>query len=253
MNSPRRMNAGSESVPTRALPETPPFNARASASNVWLAARILSASASKRLPAAVSVIPVGVRSNNARSSSSSSALICADNAGWLMCSFSAARVRWPASATAAKLRRRLKSINGYIVANGRCNNELRVITSTDWRDSNKRLDFPWTSPYLAHIQCSKGNAMAEKRRSMQEVPVPDLLAALTAYGLGTSRLSPHAEQGARRSWLARCVERTFARDDARTARESPDLDSEWMGGRYARSRRLLDTALRAARQRKGVL
>ena len=32
------MNAGSESVPTRALPEMPPFNARASASNVWLAA-----------------------------------------------------------------------------------------------------------------------------------------------------------------------------------------------------------------------
>src|SRR6266540_700257 len=61
MNSPRRMNAGSESVPTRALPETPPFNARASASNVWLAARILSASASRRLPAAVSVIPVDVR------------------------------------------------------------------------------------------------------------------------------------------------------------------------------------------------
>jgi hypothetical protein len=147
----------------------------------------------------------------------------------------------------------LKSINGYIVANVRRNNELRVITSTDWRDSNKRLDFPWASPYLAHVQCSERDAMAQKRRPMQEVPVPDLLAALTAYGLGTPRLSPHAEQGARRSWLARCVERTFARDDARTAGESPDLDSEWMGGSYARSRRLLDAALRAARQRKGVL
>jgi hypothetical protein len=147
----------------------------------------------------------------------------------------------------------LKSINGYIVANGRCNNELRVITSTDWRDSNKRLDFQWPSPYLAHMQCSKGDAMAEKRRPMQEVPVPDLLAALTAYGLGSPRRSPHAEQGARRSWLARCVERTFARDDARTALRSPDLDDEWVGGSYARSRRLLDAALRAARQRKGVL
>jgi hypothetical protein len=94
--------------------------------------------------------------------------------------------------------------------------------------------------------------MAEKRRPMQEVPVPDLLAALTAFGLGTTRLAPHAE-GAQRSWLARCVERTFARDDARTARELPDLDDEWVGGSYARSRRLLDAALRAARQRKGVL
>jgi hypothetical protein len=94
--------------------------------------------------------------------------------------------------------------------------------------------------------------MAEERCSMQEVPVPDLLAALTAYGLGSPRPLPHAEQGAQRSWLARCVERTFARDDARSARESPDLDDEWAGGSYARSRRLLDAALRAARQRKGV-
>ena len=95
--------------------------------------------------------------------------------------------------------------------------------------------------------------MAEKRRPIQNVLVPDLLAALTAYGLGTAGLSPHAEQGAWRSWLARCVERTFGRDDARTARESPDLDDEWVGGSYARSRRLFDAALRAARQRKGVL
>jgi hypothetical protein len=94
--------------------------------------------------------------------------------------------------------------------------------------------------------------MGEKRRPMQEVSVPDLLAALTAFGLRTTRLSPHAE-GAQRSWLARCVERMFARDDARTAPESPDLDDEWMGGSYAQSRRLLDTALRATRQRKGVL
>ncbi len=95
--------------------------------------------------------------------------------------------------------------------------------------------------------------MAETRRPMGEVPVPDLLAALTAFGLGTTRLSAHAKQDTQRSWLARCVERTFARDDARTARGSPDLDAEWMGSSYARSRRLLDAALRAARQRKGVL
>ena len=38
-------------------------------------------------------MPLDVRSNNASSSSSSSALICALTAGWLMCSFSAARVR----------------------------------------------------------------------------------------------------------------------------------------------------------------
>jgi hypothetical protein len=48
------------------------------------------------------------------------------------------------------------------------------------------------------------------------------------------------------------METTFARDAARTARESPDFDDEWMGGSYAQSRRLLDAALRAARQRRGV-
>jgi hypothetical protein len=77
--------------------------------------------------------------------------------------------------------------------------------------------------------------MAEKRCPRQEVPVPDLLAALTAYGLGGPGLLPRADEGpagsqaARRSWLARCLR-----------------------GSYAWSRRLLDTALHAARQRKGV-
>jgi hypothetical protein len=100
--------------------------------------------------------------------------------------------------------------------------------------------------------------MAEERRPMQEVPVPDVLAALTAYGLDGPRLLPHADKGsagfpaARRSWLARCLERTFARDDAGAALRSSDLDDEWAGGSYAQSRRLLDAALHAARQRKGV-
>jgi hypothetical protein len=98
--------------------------------------------------------------------------------------------------------------------------------------------------------------MAKQQGAMQEVRVPDLLAALTAYGLGGPRELPHADQGpsgfpaVRRSWLARCVGRTFARDDA--APGSSDLDDEWAGGSYARSRRLLDTALHAARQHKGV-
>ena len=98
--------------------------------------------------------------------------------------------------------------------------------------------------------------MAEKQRSKQELPVPDLLAALTAYGLNGARLSRHASEGperpqtARRSWLGRYLERAFARDAAGGA--PPDLDDEWAGGSYARSRRLLEAALHAARQRKGV-
>ena len=95
--------------------------------------------------------------------------------------------------------------------------------------------------------------MTENRRAMQEVLVPDLLAALTAYGLGGSGPLLHGNEEPRRSWLARCAERMFARDDARTAPASPDLDDEWMGGSYAQSRRLLDAALRAVRQRKGVV
>jgi hypothetical protein len=100
--------------------------------------------------------------------------------------------------------------------------------------------------------------MTKQQRSMQEVRVPDLLAALTAYGLGGARLLPHADEGAagpqavRRSWLARCLEQTFARDDAGATPGSSDLDDEWAGGSYAQSRRLLDAALHAARQRKGV-
>ena len=95
--------------------------------------------------------------------------------------------------------------------------------------------------------------MAENRRAMQEVQVPDLLAALTASGLGSPRLPLQTDQVARRSCLARCAERMLAHDDASTAPGSPDLDDEWMGGSYARSRRLLDAALRAVRQRKGVI
>ena len=95
--------------------------------------------------------------------------------------------------------------------------------------------------------------MTENRRAMQEVLVPDLLAALTAYGLGGSRPLPHGNEEPRRSCLARCAERMLAHDDASTAPGSPDLDDEWMGGSYAQSRRLLDAALRAIRQRKGVV
>jgi len=100
---------------------------------------------------------------------------------------------------------------------------------------------------------SKGDAMTENRRAMQEVLVPDLLAALTAYGLGGSRPLPHGNEEPRHSWLVRCAGRMLARDDARTAPGSSDLDDEWMGGSYALSRRLLDAALRAARERKGVV
>ena len=89
--------------------------------------------------------------------------------------------------------------------------------------------------------------MAENRRAMQEVQVPDLLAALTASGLGSPRLPLQTDRMAQRSWLARYLERTFARDDARTVPRSPDLDDEWAGGSYARSRRLLELALRAHR------
>ena len=100
--------------------------------------------------------------------------------------------------------------------------------------------------------------MAEQQRPMQEAKVPDLLAALTAYGLDGARLLPHADKGAagpqavRRSWLARCLEKTFARDAAGAAPGPSDLDAEWAGGSYAQSRRLLDAALHAAQQRKGV-
>jgi hypothetical protein len=102
-------------------------------------------------------------------------------------------------------------------------------------------------------------AMAEKRRLLQEVPVPDLLAALTASGLGGPILLPRPDQrpagppAARRSWLVRCLRRMLARDDGGAAPGSSDLDDDWAGGNYARSRRLLDAALHAARQRKGVL
>ena len=100
--------------------------------------------------------------------------------------------------------------------------------------------------------------MADQERPMQGVQVPDLLAALTAYGLGGVRLSPHADEGAagpqavRRSWLARWLEQTFARHAAGAAPGPSGVDAEWAGASYAQSRRLLDAALRAARQRKGV-
>lgn len=49
--------------------------------------------------------------------------------------------------------------------------------------------------------------MAEKRLTVQEARPPDLLAALTACGLGNPRRSPHADEAAgskpaRRSWMS---------------------------------------------------
>ena len=98
------MKSGSDSVPTRARPATAPLMLAAAPRSASVSAITFSASGSRRLPAGVSVIPVGPRSNSGTPSSSSSALICAESAGWLTCSRSAARVRWPSSATAAKLR-----------------------------------------------------------------------------------------------------------------------------------------------------
>jgi hypothetical protein len=146
----------------------------------------------------------------------------------------------------------LKSIDD-IVSNRRCNNDLRpsgrliaTIQTSDWI-------FEVRVPILLLCNAAKESAMA-KQHSMQEVRVPDLLAALTAYGLGGPRQLPRADEGpaVRRSWLARYLERTFARDDAGGAPRSSDLDDEWVGGSYARARRLLGAALHAARQRKGV-
>jgi hypothetical protein len=153
----------------------------------------------------------------------------------------------------------LKSINDDILSNGRCNNGSPAISCTDQDDSNKRLDFQCTSPYLIDVQCDEGNAMTKERCPTLEVPIPDLLAALTAYGLGGANSAPHSGEGpaespaAPRSWLGR-LQQTFARDgDVGAAPGSPDFDDEWAGGSYARSRRLLEAALRAARQRKGIL
>ena len=117
---------------------------------------------------------------------------------------------------------------------------IAAIQTSDWIFNARVLSFPM-------CDTSKGDAMTEKRHATQEAPVPDLLAALTAYGLGSPRLPRQADQEARRSWLARYLEWTFARDDARTAPRSPDLDDEWVGGSYALARRLLELALRAHR------
>jgi hypothetical protein len=71
---------------------------------VWAAAMTDCASGSSLRPAGVSVMPPEPRSNSGTASSSSSALICAERAGWLTWSFSAARVRCSVSATVAKPR-----------------------------------------------------------------------------------------------------------------------------------------------------
>ena len=59
--------------------------------------------------------------------------------------------------------------------------------------------------------------MAQEQRPMRDIPIPDLLAALTAYGLGGPRLLPRADQGpaespaARRSTTQRSVMKHIAR------------------------------------------
>ena len=61
-----------------------PRSASAWLRNACAEASVRSASGSNWRPAAVRVIPLAPRSKSATLSSSSSALICADNAGWLM-------------------------------------------------------------------------------------------------------------------------------------------------------------------------
>lgn len=59
--------------------------------------------------------------------------------------------------------------------------------------------------------------MAQEQRPMREIPIPDLLAALTAYGLGGPRLLPRAARGpaespeARSSTTQRSVMKHIAR------------------------------------------
>ena len=54
--------------------------------------------------------------------------------------------------------------------------------------------------------------MAEKRRPIQQVPVPDLLAALTAYGLQLRAVAPGTRRGiARRSTTQRSAMKYVAR------------------------------------------
>ena len=64
----------------------------------------LLASPSSRRPEGVSVIPDEDRSNSVTPNCSSSALMWPESAGWLRCSVSAARVRWPNCATVTKER-----------------------------------------------------------------------------------------------------------------------------------------------------
>ena len=45
------------------------------------------------------------------------------------------------------------------------------------------MDFTGARPYLVVVQCNNDAAMAEERSARRDVAVPDLLAALTAYGL----------------------------------------------------------------------
>jgi hypothetical protein len=70
------------------------------------------------------------------------------------------------------------------------------------------LDLHLVRPYVVIVQCNKDFAMAKKTPPTQEVRPPDLLAALTARGLGAPRRLPADERPARpkpalRSWIER--------------------------------------------------
>jgi len=84
--------------------------------------------------------------------------------------------------------------------------------------------------------------MAEDRVSNRQIPM-DLLATLTAHGLAESpQRASGLKAGRPRGWLARWL----GRSDIPEVR-GPDLDDEWAGGWYARSRRFLELGLRAHR------
>jgi hypothetical protein len=89
--------------------------------------------------------------------------------------------------------------------------------------------------------------MTDEGNGKRDIPAPDLLAALTAYGLrGPCDRAAATSRRPWGSWLA-WLKRTFGHDAAGGAASWSNLDDEWAGGSYARSRRLLSEALRASR------
>jgi hypothetical protein len=72
-------------------------------------------------------------------------------------------------------------------------------------------------PIFVLCNAAKECAMAQEQRPMRDIPIPDLLAALTAYGLGGPRPSPRSDQrpaglpAAQRSTTQRSVMKHIAR------------------------------------------